>query len=138
MVGDKTVLEVLQEKHPPVATPTIKILLNKEVHKPHAILFQGRTPVKLRRWPCGRRVQPGSLAWIRKIGIVCFQYNCKGAAGSLFSALSRMAVLICMQEVPPSHLEAFLANRLIAPGQAVTRKRFSAKYSENGTVQSYI
>ena len=43
---DKTVLEVLQDKHPPVTTPTNEVLLTKEIPKPDTVLFQAITSAK--------------------------------------------------------------------------------------------
>ena len=113
MVGDRTVLEVLREKHPPATTPTIEVLLNKELHKPHAVLFQAITPAKIKKVAMRMSGAAGlsgidSEGWNRMLSVY------KGASGNLCSALSRMAVLICTQEIRPSHLEAFLAGRLIA------------------------
>ena len=113
VVGDRTVLEVLREKHPPATTPTIEVLLNKEPHKPHAVLFQAITPAKIKKVAMRMSGAAGlsgidSEGWNRMLSVY------KGASGSLCSALSRMAVLLCTQEIQPSHLEAFLAGRLIA------------------------
>ena len=46
MVGDRTVLEGLREKHPPATTPMIEVLLNKELHKPHCRSVPGNNARK--------------------------------------------------------------------------------------------
>lgn len=108
----KSVLRVLQEKHPLPSEPPAEVLLEGDAHSSHQAVFRSLTSAKIRK--IATRITgaagPSGLdatAWTRMLTVY------KAASNDLCAALARMAVCLCTEHVESRTLAAFLAARLI-------------------------
>jgi len=111
-VDQRSVAEVLREKHPKPQPLVPTALLEDEYEPPDPVMYEALTPALIRR--VTHRVSgsagPSGLdavAWQRMITAF------KGASDSLAAALASAAKCLCTKAMDAMHLQAFLAARLI-------------------------
>ena len=112
IVDGQTVLETLRAKHPDPVPPEPSVLLPDGPPPPDNVLYEAITSTKVRATIMAMKGAAGpsaldSEAWRRMASMY-------GAASkALCTSLAHMARCLCVEEIDPSHLRAFLAGRLI-------------------------
>ena len=112
IVGGKSVLELLRDKHPVPADAEPEILLDDEATVQENVLFDSITPAQIRKTCMIMKGAAGpsgldSAAWRRMASMYT------SASDDLCSALARAAKRLCTEAIEPRDLRSFLAARLI-------------------------
>jgi len=110
--AERTVLDVLKEKHPEPREADESCLLDGEFAPPNPVLYEALTPaviIKMARQLSGSAGPSGldAVAWRRMLT------GFKGASNNLASALAGFAKCLCTMDLSHRALIPFLAGRLI-------------------------
>jgi len=110
--GNKTVLDVLHDKHPPPVPAPPEVKLDGDFAPPDPVMFEEITPAMIRRVALRMTGSAGpsgvdAAAWKRMVSMY------KTASDELVTAMARAAKLLCTRSVDAGKLEAYLAARLI-------------------------